>query len=146
LLLDSVTVALCAVICGADGWVAVATFGRAKAAWLHTFLALPGDIPAHDTFGRVFGHLNPAECQRCFLALVGAVVPDTAGQVVALAGKTLRRSHDRANGKGAPHLVRAWACGSGLVPGQLAVADKSNEITALPALLRLLNVTDATIT
>jgi hypothetical protein len=114
LLLDSVTVALCAVICGADGWVAVATFGRAKAAWLHTFLALPGDIPAHDTFGRVFGHLNPAEC--------------------------------RANGKGAPHLVRAWACGSGLVPGQLAVADKSNEITALPALLRLLNVTDATIT
>ena len=146
LLLDIVTVALCAVLCGAGGWVAVATFGQAKAAWLRTFLALPGGIPSHDTFGRVFARLDPAEFQRCFLAWVRAVVPETAGQVVALDGKTLRRSHDRANGKAALHLVSAWASGSGLVLGQLAVADKSNEITAIPALLRLLDLAGATIT
>jgi predicted transposase YbfD/YdcC len=146
LLLDMVTVAVCAVICGADGWVAVETFGRAKAAWLRTFLALPGGIPSHDTFGRVFARLDPGEFQRCFLAWVRAVVPDTAGQVVALDGKTLRRSHDRANGKAALHLVSAWACGSGLVLGQLAVEDKSNEIVALPALLRLLDLGGSTVT
>jgi predicted transposase YbfD/YdcC len=146
LLLDMITIALCAVICGADGWVAVETFGRAKAAWLRTFLALPGGIPSHDTFGRVFARLDPAEFQRCFLAWVRAVVPGAAGQVVALDGKTLRRSHDRANGKAALHMVSAWASGSGLVLGQLAVEDKSNEITAIPALLRLLDLAGATVT
>ncbi len=146
LLVDLVTVALCAVICGADGWVAVETFGRAKAAWLRTFLALPSGIPSHDTFGRVFARLDPAEFQRCFLNWVRAVVPETAGQVVALDGKTLRRSHDRSNGKAALHMVSAWACGSGLVLGQVAVDDKSNEVTAIPALLRLLVLDGATVT
>jgi predicted transposase YbfD/YdcC len=146
LLLDLVTVALCAVLCGADGWVAVETFGRAKEGWLRTFLALPGGIPSHDTFGRVFARLDPAEFQHCFLNWVRAVVPDTAGQVVALDGKALRRSHDRANGKAALHMVSAWACGSGLVLGQMAVDDKSNEIVAIPALLRLLALEGATVT
>lgn len=146
LLVEIVTIALCAVLCGADGWVAVETFGRAKAAWLRTFLALPSGIPSHDTFGRVFARLDPGEFQRCFLDWVRAVVPDTAGQVVALDGKTLRRSHDRANGRAALHMVSAWASDSGLVLGQLAVAEKSNEITALPALLRLLDVAGATVT
>lgn len=146
LLVDIVTIALCAVLCGADDWVAVETFGRAKAAWLRTFLALPSGIPAHDTFGRVFARLDPGEFQRCFLAWVRAVVPDTAGQVVALDGKTLRRSHDRANGQAALHMVSAWASDSGLVLGQLAVDEKSNEITAIPALLRLLDVAGATVT
>jgi len=146
LLVDLVTVALCAVICGADDWVAVETFGRAKETWLRTFLALPGGIPTHDTFGRVFARLDPAEFQRCFLAWVRAVVPATAGQVVALDGKTLRRSHDRTNGKAALHMVSAWASGSGLVLGQLAVEDKSNEITAIPALLELLALEGATVT
>jgi len=146
LLLDMITVALCAVLCGADGWVAVETFGRAKVAWLRTFLALPGGIPSHDTFGRIFARLDPAEFQRCFLAWVGAVVPETVGQVVAVDGKTLRRAHDRANGTAALHMVSAWACGSGLVLGQRAVDDKSNEIIAIPALLRLLNSNGATVT
>ncbi len=146
LLVDVVTIALCAVLCGADGWVGVETFGRAKEAWLRTFLALPGGIPSHDTFGRVFARLDPAEFRRCFLAWVGAVVPDTIGQVVALDGKTLRRSHDRSNGKAALHLVSAWACGSGLVLGQAAVDDKSNAIVAIPALLRLLDLRGATVT
>ena len=146
LLVDLVTVALCAVICGADGWVAVETFGRAKAAWLRTFLALPSGIPSHDTFGRVFARLDPAEFQRCFLNWVRAVVPETAGQVVALDGKTLRRSHDRSKGKAALHMVSAWACGRGLVLGQVAVDDKSHAITAIPALLRLLARDGATVT
>src|SRR5688500_4280333 len=146
LLLDMITVALCAVLCGADGWVAVETFGRAKAAWLRTFVALPGGIPSHESFGRVFARLDPADFQRCFLAWARAVVPDTVGQVVALDGKTLRRTHDRSNGKAALHMVSAWACGSGLVLGQVATDDKSNEITAIPALLRLLALDGATVT
>lgn len=107
LLVDIVTIALCAVVCGADGWVAVETFGRAKEAWLRTFLALPGGLPSHDTFGRVFARLDPIAFQRCFLTWVRAMVPETAGQVVALDGKTLRRAHDRTNGKAARHLVSA---------------------------------------
>ncbi len=146
LLADLVTIALCAVICGADGWVAVETFGRAKEGWLRTFLALPNGIPSHDTFGRVFARLDPAEFRRCFLAWVRAVVPATAGQIVALDGKTLRRSHDRTNGKAALHMVSAWASGSGLVLGQFAVDDKSNEIVAIPALLRLLDLEGAMVT
>ena len=146
LLVDIITIALCAVICGADGRVAVETFGRAKVAWLRTFLALPGGIPSHDTFGRVFARLDPTEFRRCFLAWVRAVVPETAGRVVALDGKTLRRSHDRTNGKAALHMVSAWAGGSGLVRGQRAVEDKSNEIGAIPALPRLLDRDGATVT
>jgi predicted transposase YbfD/YdcC len=137
-LLDIVTIAICAVLCGADSWVDVELFGQAKLGWLRTFLALPNGIPSHDTFGRVFAALDPRAFERCFLAWVRAVATPTAGEVVALDGKTLRRSHDRGAGKTALHLVSAWAETNRLVLGQAAVDAKSNEITALPALIRVL--------
>ncbi len=155
LLVDILTITVCAVICGADDWVAVATFGELKEGWLRTFLALPNGIPSHDTFGRVFRRLDPDELRRCFLSWVQAVVGTPAAgaesgglgqQVVAVDGKTLRRSHDRGAGKAALHLVSAWATESGLVVGQVATDAKSNEIAAIPALLRLLVLEGATVT
>jgi len=140
-LLDIVTIAVCAVICGADSWVEVEAFGQAKQAWCATFLALPNGIPAHDTFGRVFAALDGDQFAACFRGWVAAIAERTAGQVVAVDGKALRRSHDRGvgrgAGKGALHRVSAWACTNRLVLAQLPVTEKSNEITALPALLRM---------
>jgi predicted transposase YbfD/YdcC len=145
-LLDIVLIAICAVVCGAEGWVEVAAFGRAKKKWLKRFLALPHGIPSHDTFGRVFAALDAAEFQRCFLEWVQAVNVLTAGQVVAIDGKTLRRSHDQRQGKAALHLVSAWATANRLVLGQVAVDAKSNEITAIPELLRLLDLKGCIVT
>ena len=145
-LLDVVTVALCAVICGADTWVDVAEFGRSKEGWLRTFLALPNGIPSHDTFGRVFAALAPAAFEAAFLGWVRELAVATAGQVVAIDGKTLRRSHDRTSGRGALHLVSAWASANRLVLGQVAVDEKSNEITAIPALLDALALAGCVVT
>jgi hypothetical protein len=108
-LLDILTIAICAVLCGADTWVDVEVFGHAKLAWLRTFLALPNGIPSHDTFGRVFAALDPQQFEQCFLGWVQAVVRPTHGEVVAFDGKTLRRSHDRGAGQAALHLVSAWS-------------------------------------
>lgn len=135
---DIVAIALCAVICGADTWVEVEQFGHDKREWLGTFLALPHGIPSHDTFGRVFAALDPAQFERAFASWVQAVARLTGGEVVAVDGKVLRRSHDRANGKDALALVSAWAATNRLTLGQVAVADGSNEIAAIPELLRLL--------
>jgi predicted transposase YbfD/YdcC len=137
-LLDIVAIALCAVLCGADTWVEVAAFGRAKEAWLRTFLALPHGIPSHDTFGRVFAALDPAQFEAGFRSWVAAVSELSAGGVVAVDGKTLRRSHDRTQGKAALVLVSAWAEANRLTLGQVAVAPGSNEIPAIPALLQQL--------
>jgi predicted transposase YbfD/YdcC len=137
-LLDILTIALCATIGGADEWVAMEEFGNAKRAWFDTFLDLPNGIPSHDTFGRVFAALDPNEFERCFLAWVQAAVAQTDGAVIAVDGKTVRRSHDRGAGKAAIHMVSAWASANRLVLGQVATDAKSNEITAIPALLDLL--------
>ena len=146
LLLDILAIAICAVICGAEGWTEVEAFGKAKRKWLRRFLSLRNGVPSHDTFGRVFAALDVAEFQRCFLEWVQTVSTLTEGQVVAIDGKTLRRSHDRAHKKTALHLVSAWATANRLVLGQVKVADKSNEITAIPELLRLLEVHGCIIT
>lgn len=145
-LLDIILIAICAVICGAEGWVEVEAFGKTKKKWLKTFLPLPHGIPSHDTFGRVFAALDGAEFQRCFLEWVQAVNVLTAGQVVAIDGKTLRRSHDQRQGKAALHLVSAWATANRLVLGQVAVAAKSNEITAIPELLQVLDLRGCIVT
>jgi predicted transposase YbfD/YdcC len=145
-LLDIVLIAICAVVCGAEGWVEVEAFGKTKKKWLKGFLALPNGIPSHDTFGRVFAALDAAEFQRCFLEWVQAVSVLTAGQVVAIDGKTLRRSHDQRQGKAALHLVSAWATANRLVLGQVATDAKSNEITAIPELLRLLDLKGCIVT
>src|SRR4051794_13041360 len=143
-LLDILTIALCATLCGADGFVGMATFAEAKAPWLRTFLPLPGGLPCHDTFGRVFAALDPEAFQACFLGWVRAVAPGTAGEVVPIDGKALRGA--RGAGQAALHMVSAWASASRLVLGQVAVAEKSNEIVAIPALLRLLDLAGATVT
>jgi predicted transposase YbfD/YdcC len=137
-LLDVVAIALCAVICGADTWVEVEAFGNAKHDWLRTFLALPHGIPSHDTFGRVFAALDPAQFEAGFRSWVAAVAAVSGGAVVAVDGKTLRRSHDAAHGKEALVLVSAWAEANRLVLGQVAVAPGSNEIPAIPVLLEQL--------
>jgi len=137
-LLDILTIAICAIICGADGWVEIEEFGNAKLPWFQTFLTLPNGIPSHDTFGRVFAALDPEQFQACFLAWVQSAVTSTEHQLVALDGKTLRRSHDHTKGKAAIHMVSAWASATRLVLGQVKVDEKSNEITALPDLLQLL--------
>ena len=146
LLVDILVIALCAVICGADTWVEMEAYGKAKYDWLKEFLALPNGIPSHDTFARVLARLKPEEFQRCFLNWIRAVSDLTHGEVVAIDGKTLRRSFDRAAGKGAIHMVSAWATANQVVLGQQKVDEKSNEITAIPALLRLLELEGCIVT
>ena len=140
LLIDILTIAILAVICGADGWVAIASYGAAKADWLQTFLALPNGIPSHDTFSRVFARLEPEQLQSAFLSWVRSVSRVTGGEVIAIDGKTVRRSYDKGREKGAIHMVSAWASQNRLVLGQRKVDDKSNEITAIPELLDVLDV------
>lgn len=135
-LLAVVTRALCGVICGAESWVEIEQFGRAKADWFKTFLDLPHGIPSHDPFGRVFARLDARAFEGGFAEWMQAVASVLPTQVIALDGKTVRRSHDRAAGKGALHLVSAWATANRLMLAQVAVDDKSNEITAFPLLLR----------
>lgn len=145
-LLDIVVIAICAVICGADGWVDVEEFGKAKKKWLRTFLEMPNGIPSHDTFGRVFAQLDPEQFQQSFIDWVQAVSVLSDGQVVAIDGKTLRRSHDHTLGKAAIHMVSAWAEANHLVLGQVKTEDKSNEITAMPALLKMLAIKGCIVT
>ena len=145
-LLDIIAITLCAVVSGCDHWTDIETYAEEKFDWLATFLDLPNGIPSHDTLGRVFAALNAAAFQECFLSWMHAVVGASNGKLIAIDGKTLRRSFDTAKGKNAIHLVSAWASENHLLLGQQAVADKSNEITAIPALLKLLDLQGALVT
>ena len=145
-LMDIVTIALCGVIAGADSWVDVEAFGRRKAEWLRKMLNLPNGIPSHDTFGRVFAKLDAQQFERCFTEWVLAVREVLQGDVVAIDGKRVRRSHDRYIGKDAIHMVSAWASASGVALGQTKVDGRSNEITAIPRLLEMLQVEGCIVT
>lgn len=145
-LLDIIVIAICAVVCGAEDWPDVEAFGKAKETWLKNYLELPNGIPSHDTFGRVFVRLDAEQFQTSFLKWVQAVMIVTDGQVVALDGKQLRRSHDRALDKAAIWMVSAWAADNRLVLGQVKVDEKSNEITAIPRLLEVLELKGCLVT
>lgn len=146
LLHDIIVIAICAAICGADDWVAVEDFGHAKQSWFEEFLELPHGIPSHDTFGDVFRVLDSDQFRRGFIQWVQAVNEVTGGQIVPIDGKKLRRSHDKTLGKNAIHMVSAWAAENHVVLGQIKVDDKSNEITAIPQLLDLLEISGCIVT
>ena len=145
-LLDIILIAICGVICGADSWVDIELFGKSKLNWLKTFLELPNGVPSHDTFGRVFAAINPEEFEKGFMEWVQAINELTQGQVIAIDGKQLRGSRDGENGKNAIYMVSAWAVENQLVLGQHKVDEKSNEITAIPKLLKLLEITGCIVT
>ncbi len=144
--IDILVIAICAIICGADGWVAVEAFGKAKYDWLKTLLQLPNGVPSHDTFTRVFRALNPQQFERCFFDWVKTVSQLTQGEIIPIDGKQLRRSHDNEDGKAAIHLVSAWSSANGLALAQVKVDDKSNEITAIPKLLEVLDIKGCIVT
>jgi predicted transposase YbfD/YdcC len=141
--MDIITIAILAVICGADGWLDIAKYGQAQYDWLRTLLPLPNGIPAHDTFRRVFCLLDPHAFQECFRRWIDALSAGLGLKRLAIDGKTLRGSAARGKGKAALHLVSAWATEQHLVLGQVAVDAKSNEITAIPQLLELLALSGA---
>lgn len=145
-LLSIVTIALCAVIAGAESWDDIELFGEIKAGWFASFLDLPHGIPSHDTFNRVFAALDPEQFRTCFLTWMRAIAGVLPTQVIAFDGKTVRGSHDRANGSQAIHMVSAWASATRLVLAQVKVEEKSNEITVLPDLLTQLTLTGCIVT
>lgn len=145
-LLDIIAITICAIICGAETWVDIESYGRAKEQWLKEFLELPNGIPSHDTIARLFAALDPEALQNCFLSWVKAVAEISPGEVIAIDGKTLRHSYDRGGNKGAIHMVSAWASNNRLVLGQVKVDEKSNEITAIPHLLEVLDLQGCIIT
>jgi predicted transposase YbfD/YdcC len=137
-LVDVIVITLCAVIAGADDRVEIASFGKEKQHWFKTFLELPRGIPSHDTFGRVFSLIDPEEFGKCFVSWIRSAFPMADSDVIAIDGKTARRSHDRANGKSAIHMVSPWAVRNRLILGQVKTEDMSNEIKAIPELLKTL--------
>ncbi len=143
---DILVLAVCAVLCGAEHWTHIEAFGKIHEAWFRTFLDLPHGIPSHDTFGRVFAALDPEAFEAALRALVGELAGGSRGKHIALDGKTLRHSFDRASAKAAVHMVSAWVHEDHVAFGQRAVEAKSNEITAIPELLQLLDLTEATVT
>src|ERR1700680_4830710 len=137
---DILFIAICAMLCGANDFVAMEAFGKAKRAWLNKYLTLPNGIPSHDTFGRLFAALDGQVFLKCFFSWVQSLAQATKGLLVGIDGKTARASGDAAEGLKPLHVVSAWAARNRLLLGQVATAEKSNEITAIPRLLELLEL------
>jgi predicted transposase YbfD/YdcC len=146
LLIDIVAIAILAVISGADGWGAIELYGKAKYEWLKSFLELPNGIPSHDTFSRVFARIEPKQFQECFLSWVNSITKKLELEVIAIDGKTMKQSYDRNQSQKPLHIVSAWSASHQLVLGQKKVTKKSNEVTAIPALLELLEIEKSIIT
>lgn len=146
LLFDMMAITLLAVLSKAEDWIDVVSWARAHEPWLRTFLTLPRGIPSHDTFGRLFAKLCPQALENCFVAWTSHMTTASAGELIAIDGKTLRRSFDLAAGKAAIHMISAWSHENHLALGQLATDGDSNEITAIPKLLELLDLKDSLVT
>ncbi len=140
ILSEIIVIAICAVVAGSDDWVGIEQFGVDRYDWFKTFLSLPNGIPSHDTFGRVFSMIAPDEFQACFVEWINLIRFKIPHEIVAFDGKTLRRSHDEKNGQSAIHMVSAWASENRLILGQCKTDQKSNEITALPQLIEMLDL------
>jgi predicted transposase YbfD/YdcC len=145
-LVNVVVIAVCAVICGADDFVGIAAWARIKKEWLAKFLDLSAGIPSHDRFNAILGAIKPAEFEQCFLSWITELHDITDGQLIAIDGKTLRRSFDTASSKAAIHMVSAWATANLISLGQVIVDAKSNEITAIPKLLEILELSGCLVT
>jgi len=146
LLIDVIVIGFCTILAGGEGFGDMEAFGKAKEAWFRTFLELPGGIPTHDTFNRVFQALDPQAFFDCFLNWTESLRTAVAGEIVAVDGKALRRALDRGAGQALPYMVSAWATENGLALGQVKVDEKSNEITAIPALLRSIELAGCIVT
>jgi predicted transposase YbfD/YdcC len=145
-LVNIVVIALCAVVSGADDFVSIARWARMKKDWLATFLDMSAGVPSHDRFNAILGAIKPAEFEKCLLGWITALHDVTNGQVVAIDGKTLRRSFDAASSKAAIHMVSAWATANHISLGQVVTDAKSNEITAIPKLLEILEIKGCLVT
>lgn len=145
-LLNLLVIAVCAVVAGAETWVDIADYRRMKYSWLTTFLDLPHGIPSHDTFRRVFSLVDPQVLEQCFHQWMAAAAPPLPREVVAIDGKTVRRSFDRGRAQGPLHVVSAFATQQGLSLGQIAVAGKGQELAAIPLLIKSLYLTNTIVT
>lgn len=144
--IEILVIALCGTICGANHWTSIAAYGRAKEDWFRTFLKLPEGIPSHDTFNDVFTKIDAKQFEKCFISWVSSITHLLPGEVISVDGKTLRRSHDKGNGKQSIHMVSAWSTSNEIVLGQFKTEEKSNEITAIPMLLDMLSVEKCLVT
>lgn len=145
-LIDIIVLTICAVISGSDGWEAIQQFGKNKQEWFKKWIDLENGIPSHDCIARVISRIDSAKMAECFITWANGISELTKGEVVAIDGKTARHSYDRKNKLGAIHMVSAWANQAGMSLGQIKTAEKSNEITAIPALLGMLELNGCIVT
>ena len=145
-LIDIITIAICSVICSADTWQDISDYGISKYDWFKEFLELPYGIPSPDTFARIFARIDPDEFRSSFINWVKSISSIMDGKIIAIDGKTLRRSYDNSSDKSAIHMVSAWASQNGIVLGQVKTNEKSNEITAIPELIKMLEISGCIVT